>query len=188
MVTVQRSVPAAIPRSKAAAGDRMLLPAATFFVIAVLVHGADHLRRGADNLDADVFWLGTAAIPLEIGVVVLICQRHRLAPLASTAIGFGLAVGYLVVHFLPARSWASDSFTSAVDVSPLSWSAASLEVAAAVVLGVAGLAVLRQRGGLASASVPVEGQLELGRAVRHPLAVTMIAGNALILVVSFAQL
>jgi len=88
----------------------------------------------------------------------------------------------------PARSWASDSFTSAVDVSPLSWSAASLEVAAAVVLGVAGLAVLRQRGGLASASVPVEGQLELGRALRHPLAVTMILGNALILVVSFAQL
>ena len=127
-------------------------------------------------------------MPIEVAVVVLICQRHRLAPLAAAVTGFSLATGYVVVHFLPARSWASDSFTSGVDVSPLSWTAASLEVAAAVALGAAGLLVLRRRGGLASAARPVAGQLPLAAGILHPVALAMLAGNVILLVVSVAQL
>ena len=119
---------------------------------------------------------------------MLACQRHRLAPLAATAGGLSLAAGYVLVHFLPARGWLSDSFTSATNVSPLSWFAASLEVAAAITLGVVGLLVLRERGGLASATRPTDGQRSLSNALLHPIALAMIAGNAAILAISLAQL
>jgi hypothetical protein len=168
--------------------DLWLTAAATFFAAAVLIHNSDHVRRGADAVSNDVFWVGTSSILLEVALVVLALQRHRLAALAAAAGGLALALGYLLVHFLPARSWLSDSFTGAPDVSPLSWFAASLEVTAAVTLGVVGLVVLRERGGLASATRPNREQRSLRNALRHPVALAMIAGNAAILVVSLAQL
>jgi len=168
--------------------DAWLVAAATFFTIAVLIHNSDHVRRGSDAVSKDVFWAGTSSIALEIAVVVLIAQRHRLAPLVATASGFGLAAGYLLVHFLPSRSWLSDSFTSATNVSPLSWFAASLEVTAAVTLGGVGLLALRARGGLASATAPNPDERSLRDGIVHPAALAMIAGNAVILVISFAQL
>ena len=97
-----------------------------------------------DSVSRDVFWVGTSGVVIEVGIVVLVCQRHRLAPLAAVAVGWSLAPAYVLVHFLPARSWLSDSFTSAHQVSPLSWFAASLEVLAALVLGVTGWGVLHQ--------------------------------------------
>lgn len=139
-------------------------------------------------MGADVFWLGTAAIALEVGVVVLVFQRHRLAPLVALASGASLAVGYLGVHFLPARPWLSDSFTSATDVSPLSWVAASLEVLAAVALAAGGAAVLRSRGGLASATRPDPARRQLWVALLHPASMLMLIGNAVILAVSVSQL
>lgn len=169
-------------------GDRLLLWAATLLSVAVLIHNGDHLRRGTDSVSRDVFWVGTSGILVEVGIVVLICQRHRVAPLAAVAVGWSLAPAYAFVHFLPARSWLSDSFTSAHHVSPLSWFAASLEVLAALVLGVAGWVVLQQRGGLASASRPHGGQRPWRDGVLHPVALVMLAGNVVIAVASFAQL
>ena len=167
--------------------DRRLLGAGALFTLAVLIHNFDHVRRGADATPTDVFWLGTSAIVLEVGVVVLICARHRWAPLASAVIGGSLAVGYLVVHFLPERSWASDSFTSGADVSPLSWFAASLELLAAVVLAVVGFVTLRHQGGLPSATTPHDDELPLAQGVLHPVALTMLVGNVVVLLVSAAQ-
>jgi hypothetical protein len=168
--------------------DLWLAAAATFFAAAVLIHNSDHLRRGVDSVSKDVFWVGTSSILLEVGLVVLACQRHRLAALAAAAGGLSLAAGYLLVHFLPTHSWLSDSFTSATNVSPLSWFAASLEVAAATTLGVVGLLVLRERGGLTSATRPNREQRSLRDALLHPVALAMIAGNAAILVISLARL
>ena len=168
--------------------DAWLLAAAAFFTVAVLIHNSDHVRRGADAVSTDVFWVGTSSIAVEIALVVLATQRHRLAPLAAAAGGLSLAAGYVLVHFLPARGWLSDSFTSATGVSPLSWIAASLEVAAAVTLGVVGLIVLRERGGLASATRPHDQQLSLRDGVLHPIALAIIVGNAAILAISLAQL
>jgi hypothetical protein len=167
--------------------DARLAAAATFFAAAVLIHGADHVRRGIDSVGRDVFWAGTSAIALEVGLVVLAHQRHRLAPLAAAAGGFALAAGYLVVHFLPDHGWLSDSFTSAAHVSPLSWIAASLEVIAALTIGTVGLIVLRERGGLASAARPHAEQAPLRAALLHPVVLAMIAGNIVILAISFAQ-
>jgi hypothetical protein len=166
--------------------DRRLLTAAGLFTVAVLVHNFDHVRRGVDATPDDVFWLGTAAIAVEVAVVVLICARHRWAPLAAAVIGGSLAVGYLVVHFLPERGWASDSFVSAGYVNPVSWFAATSELLAAAVLAVTGVVAVRHEG-LEAAASPRDDELPLGRAVRHPLAVTMIVGNAVVLAASFVQ-
>ena len=168
--------------------DRWLLWAAVAFTIVVLLHNSDHARRGTDSLNRDVFWLGTSSIAIEIAVVVLVCQRHRLAPLIAAATGYSLAVGYVVVHFLPTRGWISDSFVSASHVSALSWVAASLEVIAALALGTVGLITLRRRGGLESATVPRPEQLQLASAFKHPVVVAMVGGQAALLAVSAAQL
>jgi hypothetical protein len=176
------------PSERTARLTDVWLVAAAFFTLAVLNHNADHVRRGADAVSKDVFWVGTASILLEVALVVLVCQRHRLAPLAAVAGGFSLAAGYVLVHFLPVRGWLSDSFTSATNVSPQSWIAASLEVIAAVTLGVVGVIALRDRGGMASATRPRPEQRTLREGLLHPIALTMMAGNAIVLVASFVQL
>lgn len=168
--------------------DRWLLAAAAFFTLAVLIHNSDHLRRGTDSVSKDVFWVGTSAIALEIVLVVLATQRHRLAALAATVGGLGLAAGYVFVHFMPARGWLSDSFTSSTDVSPLSWGAASLEVLAAVTLGLVGLIVVRERGGLAGVGRPKADEHSVRDALLHPITLAMILGNAVVLAISFSQL
>ena len=97
------------------------------------------------------------------------------------------AGGYLEVHFLPAHGWLSDSFTSAVHVSPLSWTAASLEVAAAVALAAVGLRVLQRRGGPESASRPYLAQRPVKEGLLHPLALLVIVSQLVTLIVSFVQ-
>lgn len=166
--------------------DRRLLAAGGLFTVAVLIHNLDHVRRGIDATPGDVFWLGTSAIAIEVAVVVLICARHHWAPLAAAVFGGSLAIGYLVVHFLPERSWASDSFISSADVSPLSWFAATLELSAAVVLAVTGVLALRHQG-LETTATAGPDELPLSDGARHPLALTMIGGNAIVLGASFAQ-
>ena len=176
------------PRSSLRRDDGLLVGAASFFTLAVLFHGADHVRRGVDAISRDVFWAGTAAVSIEVLVVIWACQRHRLAPLAAVSIGASLAVGYVVVHFSPERSWLSDSLTSATDASALSWMAASLEVVAATALAVTGSMVLRRRGGLTGALEPRSDQLPRGAALRHPAVIAMVLGNLAILTMSFTQL
>jgi hypothetical protein len=167
--------------------DTWLLRAAAFFAVAVVLHNGDHVRRGADAVSTDVFGLGTAGIVLEVAVVVVICQRHRIAPLAAAVAGTNLAAGYVLVHFLPERSWFSDSFTSGADVSPLSWTAALIEVAAAVTLAAVGTLALSRRGGLASAARAYPRQRTLLEAIRHPLALGFALTQVVTVAVSFAQ-
>jgi hypothetical protein len=169
------------------AGDRWLSRTAVLFTVAVIIHNSDHLRRGVNTLTVEVFWVGIAGILVEVGLVVLICQRHRFAPLAASIGGLGLAGGYLEVHFLPAHGWFSDSFTSATHVSLLSWTAASFEVVAALALAVAGLWALRRRGGLETALRPHPEQRPVIEGILHPLAVVMILSQLITLVVSFVQ-
>jgi hypothetical protein len=166
--------------------ERTLRWTALAFAVAVLLHNGDHLRRGGTSVEADVFWVGSAAILVEVGVVVAVLLRHRLAPLAAAAVGFGLAAGYVLVHFTPERGWLSDSLADGTDISAVSWAAASLEVAAAIALGVAGIAVLRRRGGLASATVPTP----LARwqvVVTHPVVVALVLGNVAVFALSLAD-
>ena len=154
----------------------------------VLFHGLDHLRRGVDTIDRDVFWAGASAMVLEVGVVVLICMRHRWAPLASAVAGTSLAVGYLVVHFLPQRGFLSDSLISTSNPAATSLLAAGLEVLAGAALGYVGFAGLAARGGLDTVTDPHGAELSWREGFLHPVALTMLVGNVVLLAVSIAQL
>lgn len=168
-------------RTAAAQAERLLVGAGAFFAGAVLIHNFDHVRRGADAVGADVYLIGSAAILLEVAVVLLCMRRDRRAPLLAAFAGLTLAVGYLFVHFTPQRSWLSDSLLRE-GTSPLSLIAATLEVLAAVTLGVAGLALLQGR--LAAQALP---QRSLREGLRHPVTLVMIAGNVVVLAASAAQ-
>ena len=160
--------------------ERLLVGATAFFADAVLVHNFDHVRRGADAVSADVYLAGTAAIVLEVAVVVLCMRRDRRAPALAAFAGLSLAVGYLVVHFTPRRAWLSDSLLLE-GTSPLSIVAAVLEVAAALTLGLAGVALVRERSAASLTPRP------MGRAVWHPVSLVMIAGNVVVIAASVAQ-
>lgn len=165
--------------------DRQLPVVATVFALAVLVHNADHLRRGGDSVSADVFWIGTLAILIEVGVVALIFMRHPTAPVAAAVGGFWLALGYVFVHFTPQRDLLSDSFTGG-GASWLSLFAAAFEAAAAVLLGLAGLEALRRSRSVATSTRAHVDGLPFAEAVRNPIVAALIIGNIVIIVGSFA--
>ena len=168
--------------------DSVLRAAATLFAAAVIFHNSDHLRRGVESAHRDVFALGMAGIVIEVALVVLIFQHHRLAPVAAAVGGVALAAGYLEVHFLPAHALLSDSFTSAAHTSPLSWAAASLEMVTALVLAGCAILVLRHRGGLVSDSRPYAAQRPLLDAVEQPVPLVLIATQSVGVIVALAQL
>lgn len=161
--------------------DRVLRWGAMVFTVFVLLHNSDHTRRGFDVLSADVLVTGTLAIGVEIGIVALVYSGHRLAPLAATATGFGLAAGYVLVHLLPGRGWLSDPLFDG-GAEGLSQAAALGEIAAAVALGICGVLALRERGGLASVGVE-RPSTSIGDVFRHPVVATMAVGNLVLYVV-----
>lgn len=126
------------------------------FLIAVLVHGVDHLRRGQDVVTTAVRAAGSTQLVLAAIAVALVFRRHRLAPVAAIALGLPSAIGFAAAHLLPHWSSFSDSFVGTqrgAGVNAFSWFTAVFEIAADLVFAGAGLAVLRQRG-IASAARP----------------------------------
>jgi hypothetical protein len=173
------TAPIGIQPESAGRTDRSLRIAAVVFAVAVLVHNGDHLRRGGDSVSAEVFWVGSAAILIEVVAVLAIFLRHPKAPIAAVGAGFGLAAGYLFVHFTPQRGWLSDSFTNG-DSSALSVFAALFETAAALGLGIAGVRSLRETG--LAATTAGHAPVSLARALTHPVVAVLTIGNAVIFV------
>jgi len=119
-------------------GDQALRWTAVAYVVAVLAHGADHLRRGIDVVTTQVRSAGQVQLLLALLVLVLVLRGHRWAPAASTALGFTSAALFVAVHFVPHWRSFSDAFTGghvAPRVTGLSWLAAIVEVAAGLALG-----------------------------------------------------
>ncbi len=131
--------------------DRHLRVAALGFLVAALLHNADHVRRGFDATTVAVQGLGWAGMALTATAIVLVLRGQRLGPLVAVAAGVGLAIGFLAVHWLPGWGEFSDSFIEG-DAQVLSMVASLLEVAGAIWLAVAGWGALQARGGLASAA------------------------------------
>lgn len=132
---------------------RVLRGAVVFFVFGVVVHTADHFRRGTDVVSAELFWLGTAALVVDAVVVALVFTRHRLAPLATVIYAVPRTLGILAFHFLPEWTVFSDPFVGsapAPGVTGLSWIAALVEVAGAI--GIAAAAIPLLRSGPAAAT------------------------------------
>ena len=125
--------------------NRVLRYAAFFFTAGLLIHSADHWRRGFDVLTPEVYWAGMALSILGVTTIVLVLVRHRLAPLVAVAVGFPTALGVAASHLLPHWSLFSDAFPGS-GVDALSYAAVLVEIISALVLGAAGAYVLRRTG------------------------------------------
>jgi hypothetical protein len=123
--------------------------AAGFLAVALVLHGADHLRRGMDVIPPAVMVGGTLQLILAAVTIALVFKRNRWAPLAAVGIGYAGAVGFTAAHLLPKWGFFSDSFINAppwARVTTFSWVTAILEIAANLVFGTVGLMLLRERG------------------------------------------
>jgi hypothetical protein len=125
---------------------RRLRLAALLFAAGSAVHLVDHLRRGQGSVTEELYWAGNLALVVQVAVVTLIFARHRIAPLAAAAGGFPLAVGFLAAHWLPEWSPLSDPVWEIDSWRWLSYMASTLEIAGALAVGAAGLAIVRRRG------------------------------------------
>jgi hypothetical protein len=125
--------------------QRLLSAAGAVFAVALVVHGADHVRRGVGELEPGVFWLGNLQAVAAISALFLVFTRHRWAPAAAIVVGFASAVGFAVVHLVPDWGPLSDAFPGAhghADVTVFSWFAALFEIGADLAFGAAGVGAL----------------------------------------------
>lgn len=135
------------PQRSAGGTDRELRRAAVIYVIAIVLHGIDHLRRGVDVVTMQVRSAGGVQFLLAVAVLALVLRRHRWAPSAAAALGFSSAVLFVAVHFLPFWGSFSVSFTGGrvgPNVTALSWIAALVEVITGLALGWAGARALER--------------------------------------------
>ena len=124
------------------AQTRVLHRGALVFLAGFAVHNLDHVRRGLDGVDEPVVWGGTLVAIVSAIVLTLVFTQHRLAPFAAVAAGFPIAIGVAATHLLPEWGSLSDPLPSG-GVDAGTWIAVLAEVAGAVVLGLAGLSVVR---------------------------------------------
>ena len=125
---------------------RRLHLAGLLLAVGSAVHLIDHLRRGQGSVTDELYWAGNLALIVQVAVITLVLTRHRLAPLAAAAGGFPLALGFLSAHWLPEWSALSDPVWEITSLPALSYAASALEVAGALAVGVAGLAIVRRQG------------------------------------------
>ena len=126
--------------------QRRLLIAGYVFAGGSAIHMVDHLRRGQTSITAELNYLGTLGIVIQVAVITLILTRHRIAPLAAVAAGFPLAVSFFAVHWLPHWSVLSDPLSKIHPGGWFSYIASTLEIVGALAIAVAGLAIVRAEG------------------------------------------
>jgi hypothetical protein len=120
-----------------------LTKAASAFLGANLLHGADHLRQRVAELATPIKAGGALVTLAAVAVVVLALRRHDLAVPAAAAAGFATALLVTSAHVLPHWSVLSNSYVDDLTVDGLSWAVVLLEIAAAFVLGCVALQRLR---------------------------------------------
>ena len=144
-------------RDEGPAGDdrawRRLQAAAVLFGVGSAVHVVDHLRRGQGSVTDELYSAGIAALVFQVVIVTLGVTRHRTAPLWAAAAGLSLAVAFTSAHWLPEWSALSDPVWEVDSLPGLTAAASLAEVAGAMAVGLAGLAIVR-RDGLASFGTP----------------------------------
>jgi Na+/proline symporter len=129
--------------------DWMLRLTTVVFVVALFVHGADHMRRGMEVVSTTVTVAGSIQILLALLTALLVFRRSRWAPVAAIVVGFASAIGFTMVHLLP--DWFGPFSDSFIDAPPearvigFSWFAALFEIAADIAIGIAGMRVLQGR-------------------------------------------
>jgi hypothetical protein len=118
--------------------------AAVAFVVANLLHTADHFRQGLGGLTSAILVAGTTLTVLAIVVMVMALRGHPRAPAFCAVVGLSGAVGVAASHLAPHWSTLSDPYPD-LSVDALSWAVMLAEIAAALVLAVVALRQLARQ-------------------------------------------
>ena len=118
--------------------------AAVAFVVANLLHTADHLRQGLGGLTPAIVVGGTSLTVLAIVVMVMALRGHPRAPAFCAVVGLSGAVGIAASHLAPHWSTLSDPYPD-LSVDALSWAVMLAEIAAALVLAIVALRQLMRQ-------------------------------------------
>ena len=114
------------------------------FVAAILLHGADHVRRGTSDLTHEVYYGGGVLALIGFSTLWFTLRRDRRAPLVAAVVGLWTALVVSAAHLAPHWSAFSDPYPDK-SLDAFAWIAMLSEVVAALVLGLIGLAMLRAR-------------------------------------------
>jgi hypothetical protein len=117
-------------------------PAVALLAVLIL-HDLDHLRQGR-SIEPLVVAIGVIGDLATITMVALVIRRHALAPLAATMVGFANFFGFIAVHVVPDWGPLSQGYPD-LPVDGLSWAIVFIPMAAALWLGLMGLARLREQ-------------------------------------------
>jgi hypothetical protein len=128
------------------ARERRLWVAGILFGVASGIHLIDHLRRGQGSITDTLYLLGNVGLVFQITTITLVLTRNRLAPMAAVFTGFPLAIGFAAAHWVPTWSAMSDPVWKIRSLTWFSYLASSAEIAGALAVAFAGLAILRARG------------------------------------------
>jgi hypothetical protein len=119
--------------------DRLLRTTAIIFALALLVHGADHVRRGL-QLPSRVAVVGGLQFLLGMIAVALVLRGHRLGPVAAIAVGLPSVVLFTYGHLVPVGTDPYVGAAAADDVTAFSLITAVFEIGADLAFGLAGAA------------------------------------------------
>jgi hypothetical protein len=120
------------------------------FAIGFGIHGLDHMRRGMSASPPSIMVGGMIQGLFVAVAVVMALTRHRRAPEAAIAVGFGSAVLFTYAHLLPTfLPGYQDSFISLphINVTWFSWFSALTEIGTGIVFAIAGVRARRSVGG-----------------------------------------
>lgn len=115
-----------------------LATAAALFVAMNILHSLDHVRQGIDRLAVEVLAAGTLLSIVALLGLVLAVRRDPRAPVVCAGVGVAGALGVAASHLAPHWSALSDPYPG-LGVDALSWAVMLAEIAAALVLAVAGV-------------------------------------------------
>jgi hypothetical protein len=133
-----------LPERLAPRLGRDLAAASAAFVVANMLHTADHFRQGTERLAAEVVAGGTVLSVAALVTLALALKGHPRAALSAAVVGLSGAAGVVASHLAPHWSAFSDPYPQ-IDPDLLSWAAMLAEVAAALALALVGWRELRRR-------------------------------------------
>jgi hypothetical protein len=119
--------------------DDWLAIAAIAYLVANLLHGADHIRQELAGVNVVIAAGGAMLTAAGVAAVIVALRHEPRTPLVATVVGFIAAILVAASHVAPHWSVLSDSYIDDVHPDALSWAVVLLEITTAAFLGSVGL-------------------------------------------------